>query len=146
MEFDIEEFWETGIESPFNVAKLKQNDVNKTKINLEEMPQEEWNEARNTAYKHFDIDDDVREDDVEKLAEEFKNQYSKVGITDEEVSAFILGFNKAKETLYTELINWIDKEILLNTHYKDSSRLKEGVTIVKNRLIIKNEIHKRTIS
>jgi hypothetical protein len=26
------------------------------KINLEEMPKEEWDEARNPAYKHFDID------------------------------------------------------------------------------------------
>ena len=45
---------------------------------------------------------DVREDNVEKLAEEFKNQYSKVGVTEEEVSAFILGYNKAKENTYTE--------------------------------------------
>ena len=27
------------------------------KINIEKMPQSEWDEARNTAYKHFDIDD-----------------------------------------------------------------------------------------
>ena len=51
-----------------------------------------------------------------------------------------------QETLYTDLINWIDNEILLNPYYKDSARLKEGVTIVKNHIIIKNEIHKRTIS
>ena len=44
---------------------------------------------------------------------------------------FIAGYNKAKETLYTDLINWIDNEILLNPYYKDSSRLKEGVSMVK---------------
>lgn len=44
----------------------------------------------------------VVEDDVEKLAEEFKNQYIKVGVTEDEVSAFIVGYLKAKETLYTE--------------------------------------------
>ena len=31
------------------------------KINLEEMPKEEWEEARNPAYKHFDIDVDYPE-------------------------------------------------------------------------------------
>ena len=84
----------------------------------------------------------VVEDDVEKLAEEM---YGKGKVPDYE-EGFIDGYNKAKENIYTELINWIDNEILLNPHYKDSSRLKEGVTIVKNRLIIKNEIHKRAIS
>lgn len=44
----------------------------------------------------------VVEDDVEKLAEEFKNQYIKVGVTEDEVSAFIVGYLKAKETLYTK--------------------------------------------
>jgi len=42
------------------------------------------------------------EDDVEKLAEEFKSSYKKVGVTDYEVSSFIVGYNKAKETFYTE--------------------------------------------
>jgi hypothetical protein len=37
------------------------------------------------------------EDDVEKLAEEFKSSYKKVGVTDYEVSSFIVGYNKAKE-------------------------------------------------
>lgn len=40
-------------------------------------------------------------------------------------------YNKAKETLYTDLINWIDNEMLLNEQYKDSPRLKEGATMVK---------------
>ena len=31
------------------------------KINLEEMPKEEWEEARNPAYKHFDIDTEYPE-------------------------------------------------------------------------------------
>ena len=43
------------------------------------------------------------EDDVEKLAEEFKSSYKKVGVTDYEVSSFIVGYNKAKEKYkYTE--------------------------------------------
>jgi hypothetical protein len=37
------------------------------------------------------------EDDVEKLVEEFKSSYKKVGVTDYEVSSFIVGYNKAKE-------------------------------------------------
>jgi hypothetical protein len=37
------------------------------------------------------------EDEVEKLAEEFKSSYKKVGVTDYEVSSFIVGYNKAKE-------------------------------------------------
>ena len=31
------------------------------KINLQEMPKEEWDEARNPVYKHFDIDADYPE-------------------------------------------------------------------------------------
>jgi hypothetical protein len=43
------------------------------------------------------------EDEVEKLAEEFKSSYKKVGVTDYEVSSFIVGYNKAKEKYkYTE--------------------------------------------
>jgi hypothetical protein len=43
------------------------------------------------------------EDDVEKLAEEFKSSYKKVGVTDYEVSSFTVGYNKAKEKYkYTE--------------------------------------------
>jgi len=53
IDFEIEDFWETGMEEVVKVAKL----TDSKKINLEEMPKEEWEEARNTAYKHFDIDD-----------------------------------------------------------------------------------------
>jgi hypothetical protein len=43
------------------------------------------------------------EDEVEKLADEFKNSYKKVGVTDYEVSSFTIGYNKAKEKYkYTE--------------------------------------------
>jgi hypothetical protein len=51
------------------------------------------------------------EDEVEKLAEEFKSSYKKVGVTDYEISSFIVGYNKAKEKYkYTEedLIKAID--------------------------------------
>jgi hypothetical protein len=43
------------------------------------------------------------EDEVERLAEEFKSSYKKVGVTDYEASSFIVGYNKAKEKYkYTE--------------------------------------------
>jgi hypothetical protein len=69
------------------------------------------------------------EDDVEKLAEEFKSSYKKVGVTDYEVSSFIVGYNKAKEKYkYTEedlrealfeVLN-TSKEECCATHTKDS--------------------------
>jgi len=54
VEFKIVYFWETGMEEPFKVAELFKP-VKPKKINLEEMPKEEWEESRNPAYKHFDI-------------------------------------------------------------------------------------------
>lgn len=73
VEFEIEDFWETGLEKVIRVAELINKEegypelegtmnlcediVSKRKINLEEMPKEEWDEARNLAYKHFNIDD-----------------------------------------------------------------------------------------
>ena len=69
------------------------------------------------------------EDGVEKLAEEFKSSYKKVGVTDYEVSSFIVGYNKAKEKYkYTEedlrealfeVLN-TSKEECCATHTKDS--------------------------
>ena len=47
--------------------------------------------------------------------------------------AYKHGYNKAKEKL-DEVLKWIDEEILLNPYYKDSSRLKEGVSIVKAKI------------
>ena len=86
--------------------------------------------------------------DVRELAEEYASKAFEIDApyANGLFYGFNAGYNKAKETLYTDLINWIDNEILLNPYYKDSARLKEGVTIVKNHIIIKNEIHKRTIS
>jgi hypothetical protein len=69
------------------------------------------------------------EDGVEKLAEEFKSSYKKVGVTDYEVSSFIVDYNKAKEKYkYTEedlrealfeVLN-TSKEECCATHTKDS--------------------------
>jgi len=69
------------------------------------------------------------EDENEKLAEEFKSSYKKVGVTDYEVSSFIVGYNKAKEKYkYTEedlrealfeVLN-TSKEECCATHTKDS--------------------------
>jgi hypothetical protein len=57
VEFKIVYFWETGMEmeQAFKVAELFKP-VRPKKINLEEMPKEEWEEVRNPAYKHFNID------------------------------------------------------------------------------------------
>jgi len=55
VEFRIEDFWETGGDESIKLAKLI-IPKEEPKINLEEMSKEEWDEARNPAYKHFDID------------------------------------------------------------------------------------------
>ena len=71
VEFDVEEFWETGITAPFNVAKLKKNNV--------------------------------REDDVEKLAEEwFESKGYNIYNHYNTMPSFIEGYNKCKEKTYTE--------------------------------------------
>ena len=57
VEFEIiNKLWGTN-DDIISYAKL----IKPKKINLEEMPKEEWEEARNPAYKHFDIDADYPE-------------------------------------------------------------------------------------
>jgi hypothetical protein len=77
--------------------KLCEDIVSKRKINLEEMPKEEWDEARNLAYKHFNIDD---KDDI--------CEYS--GLRS------VTSYAETNEPLYTEEeLSEIDKQILINT-------------------------------
>jgi hypothetical protein len=71
------------------------------------------------------------EDDVEKLAEEFKSSYKKVGVTDYEVSSFIVGYNKAKEKYkYTEeqLKTAIHKAIIFS---EENRKITSGEYAVK---------------
>ena len=96
-----------------------------------ELPQQ--NDVKGGESDTFNQVPEVRkmvEDDVEKLAEEFKKQYSKVGITEEEVSAFVLGYNRAKETLYTEEQV---RDIVLK-FADESTFLRQGIAIrwIKN--------------
>jgi len=73
-----------------------------------------------------------QEDDVEKLAEQWFDN-ANTERWGGETKGFIEGYNKAKEK-YDELLKWIDTEILLNPHYKDSPRLREGASMVKVKL------------
>ena len=74
----------------------------------------DWSDPNDTIYsdilcnecgEYFDKPDDVREDDVEKLAEE---EYPNIGGTFQEAlirfsrSGFVRGYNKAKENTYTK--------------------------------------------
>jgi hypothetical protein len=71
------------------------------------------------------------EDEVEKLAEEFKSSYKKVGVTDYEVSSFIVGYNKAKEKYkYTEeqLKTAIHKAIIFS---EENRKITSGEYAVK---------------
>jgi hypothetical protein len=71
------------------------------------------------------------EDDVVKLAEEFKSSYKKVGVTDYEVSSFIVGYNKAKEKYkYTEeqLKTAIHKAIIFS---EENRKITSGEYAVK---------------
>jgi hypothetical protein len=79
----------------------------------------------------------LEQDVVETMARDFywsrqpKGKFMVENSRPDMVIGYVEGYNKAKETLYTDLINWIDNEILLNEQYKDSPRLKEGATMVK---------------
>jgi hypothetical protein len=71
------------------------------------------------------------EDENEKLAEEFKSSYKKVGVTDYEVSSFIVGYNKAKEKYkYTEeqLKTAIHKAIIFS---EENRKITSGEYAVK---------------
>jgi hypothetical protein len=71
------------------------------------------------------------EDEVEKLAEEFKSSYKKVGVTDYEISSFIVGYNKAKEKYkYTEeqLKTAIHKAIIFS---EENRKITSGEYAVK---------------
>lgn len=50
------------------------------------------------------------------------------------LNGYIQGHAKATKTLCEDLVKWIEQEILLNPHYKDSPRLKEGANIVKTHI------------
>jgi len=84
------------------------------KINLEEMPKEEWDESRNPAYKHFDIDAEYPELDGtnalcnDKIWDDIYHDY-----TAEQYPAFGGPF--------TDSISFID---WLKQNYKSPERLK----------------------
>jgi len=125
VEFEIvNKLWGTN-DDIISYAKL----IKPKKINLEEMPKEEWEEARNTAYKHFDIKKgsrlmykdgkeirsyhspkidemlkEIEEDDIKDWAHLTSVSKGLDGSVYQStyLEAFIDGYNKAKETLYTE--------------------------------------------